>query len=150
MTLSGNNSYSGGTTVGNGTLVAGGISGQGSISNSNLGNANLSGGGTVAASDFNGKWLERNSLNNDIAVAHRPEPPNGPAPAGSTLPNPYYQHDDVQYSPAEASQFPLAKSDAGTLTLGGNNAYNGTTTFNGGGLQYQYTHPELSPRPDPS
>ena len=112
LTLSGNNSYSGGTTISGGAIV---------VQND---------------ADFNPNWITRNNLdNNDVAVSHLPAPANGPAPAGGTQPSPFYLRDDVQYSPP-GTQVPLTRQGGGALTLGnGANAYSGPTTINSGVAQ---------------
>jgi len=108
LALTGNNTYSGGTNVSAGTLA---------VPNS---------------ADFNGNWIARNNLNNDVTIAQQPAQANGPGGGGTTLPSPYYLQDDVQYFPP-GTQAGLVKQGAGAPS--GANASSGQTVINGGALQ---------------
>ena len=114
LNLAGNNSYSGGTTINAGALNAGALAVQNST-------------------DFNGNWITRNNLNNDVAVAQQPSQANEP-PTGGKPTSPYSQQDDAQYFPP-GMQTGLVKQGAGNLTLSRANTYSGQTVFNGGVLQ---------------
>ena len=112
LTLSGNNTYSGGTTINEGTLAV--------AANSNLGSGGslAFGGGTLqitAASAFSSnRTVTLNAVGGTVDVT------NGGAVA--------------EFTSAIGGQGGLAKTGAGTLTLGGGNDYQGGTTVHDGRL----------------
>jgi autotransporter-associated beta strand protein len=125
LTLSGNNTYNGGTTISAGTV-------------------NLTNGGTLGAQsgqEFNNNWIDRNNLNGgQIAIngqlsmnggtlaAGGLNAPNAPASQGGKQanPNPYFNN-DMNYQQAQQDAGGLSRSGAGPLTL----SYSNAATFGG-------------------
>jgi autotransporter-associated beta strand protein len=113
LTLSGNNSYTGGTTIGNGVLA--------------LGSANAV--GTSGTITFGGGTLQY-SVSNTTDYSSR----------FSTAASQAYKIDTkgqnvTLASPLTSSGGTLTKSGTGTLTLSGSSSYTGGTTISAGTLQ---------------
>jgi len=113
----GNNTYTGGTTIGGGTLVV------------------------QTPADFNGNWITRNNLNNGDTAAQPLAQANGSAAAGNAQPNPFYHKDDVQYVPP-GTQGSLTKLGSGTLVLGGASTFSGSIAGSSG--MSQFVNPNLA------
>ena len=139
LALTGNNSYSGGTTLSAGTL--GGVSG----STLTLSGTSTYGGTTVTAgtiiperqlpgtqndADFNGNWLTRNNLNNDVTMAQPLGQGNvsGAISQTTNLSSP----STMQSLAVSGGQVPITRQGTGTVTLSAANTYGGSTVINGG------------------
>jgi autotransporter-associated beta strand protein len=122
QTLSGSNSYSGGTTINGGQLSLGNASALGASTNSltNNGRVNLGGNSiSVGSLDGNASGVVTNGTAGSTTLT-----------VGSNNSNSTYAGTIVAGTGAIA----LTKTGTGTLTLTGNNSYTGGSTINGGAL----------------
>ena len=114
LTLTGNNSYSGGTTVSNGTLA---VSGSGTL------------GSPAAALNVAGGILDLEGTSQTAGtVTINSTIQNG------TLSGTSFDGQNGTISAALSGSGALAKTTAGTLTLSGNSSYSGGTTVSAGSL----------------
>ncbi len=162
MTLSGNNSYTGTTTISGGTLRIGNSGTTGAIASGNIVNnaaliwsritggtntaiaGNISGTGTLTKSGNGTLTLTGNNTysgNTAVSAGTLQIGSNGTAgtlagdaavSSGATLA--FNRSDSLTHSGVISGEGSLAKSGAGTLNLTGNNTLTGTTTVNAGTL----------------
>ena len=117
LTLAGENSYSGTTTINDGELVMGAPN---AIAHSS--GVTINAGGTLALNDFD---QTISGLAGDGAVTL----------GSATLLANNDSGNDTTFSGVISGEGGLVKEGAGTLTLAGENSYSGTTTINDGTLQ---------------
>ncbi len=120
LTITGNNSYTGGTVISSGQITAGSTTALGAATNT------LNNSGKL---DLNGNALTVGSLTGNGVIT------NGNA-TGATF-NLGGNNASTTYSGRIVSgtgSIGLTKSGTGTTTLTGNNTFTGTTTVSGGGL----------------
>ncbi|MGC6456182.1 MAG: autotransporter-associated beta strand repeat-containing protein, partial [Coraliomargaritaceae bacterium] len=148
VTLSGTNSYSGGTTVNGGTLAGTTTSLQGAITNSGTvrfdqssdgtyagvvsgsGSLEKSGGGTVTLSG-NNTYSGGTTVNNGTLIGSTDSLQGAITNNGGVT---FDQGTDGTYSGAMGGSGALEKNGTGTVTLSGTNTYSGGTTVNNGTL----------------
>jgi len=139
LTLSGSNSYTGGTTVGNGTLV---LASGGSLSTSNtltlgsasgntsgifqLGDSNGAANTTVASIATAGAGTANAVVGGNASVSALTINNNGAVSYGGLLGG----------AATNQNNLALVKSGTGALTLSGANTFSGGTTLNAGTIQF--------------
>ncbi|MGB0155525.1 MAG: autotransporter-associated beta strand repeat-containing protein [Verrucomicrobiales bacterium] len=148
VTLSGTNTYSGGTTVNNGTLAGTTDSLQGAITNNGSVRFEQSTDGTYAGSMSGSGSLEKNG-NGTLTLSGTNTYAGGTTLNGGTLVGTtdslqgaisnngsvrFEQSTDGTYAGSMSGSGSLEKNGNGTLTLSGTNTYAGGTTLNGGTL----------------
>lgn len=122
LTLSGANSYRGGTTVNAGTLKVGNDSALGTATNTLVNNATL---------DLSGYNITQGGFSGNGTVTNSAAGASTFTIGGNSLSNNY----SGTIVDGASGSIALAKSGTGTQTLSGSNAYTGGTAINNGVLQ---------------
>ncbi|MDL2286664.1 autotransporter-associated beta strand repeat-containing protein, partial [Desulfococcaceae bacterium OttesenSCG-928-F15] len=149
LTLAGANSYSGGTTVSDGTLIGDTNSLQGDIENNAAVSFNQAGDGTYSG-DMSGTGSLTKEGAGDLILSGANNYTGGTTVSGGTLVGDtnslqgnivnnaavnFDQAGDGTYSGNMSGTGSMTKSDAGDLILTGTNSHTGGTTISGGTLQ---------------
>lgn len=117
--LTGNNSYSGGTTISAGTLQ--------------VNNANAAGSGTIT---LDGGTLKPGAANLDLTNAIAINSTNGAVDTGSRT----FTLSGIVADGSGVGGHALTKTGSGTLILSGNNTFSGGTTLSGGTLNLAHNN----------
>jgi fibronectin-binding autotransporter adhesin len=132
LRLSGANTFAGGVTINGGTLLLG----SAGALNSGSPNAVSFGAGSLGILSLNGNSVTVSGLNTNASVGTPVVQNANGASATLTVNNAVSnEYDGVLQDGNGGGFLLLTKTGAGTLTLGGNNLYNGTTTINAGTLR---------------
>ena len=131
LTMSANNTYTGGTTVNTGTLFGG----AGSLANTVFGS------GAVTVNSGATLWLDRATLANDLVLNNAVlqgtngfgEVFNGNITLTGT--NEIRSYNYMTFNGQMSGSGAINKTEAGQLTLAGNNTYTGLTTIGAGTLR---------------